>query len=49
MVERVLRTVEKDYPGSTKFRLIAETIRRLIGVWIDDLVWEIAATASARG
>lgn len=40
MVERVLLTVEKDYPGLDEFRLGAETIRRLIGVWIDDLVTE---------
>jgi len=40
MVERVLATVEKDYPGIDEFRTSAETIRRLIGVWIDDLVWE---------
>ena len=40
MVERVLLTVERDYPGVDEFRTSAETIRRLIGVWIDDLVWE---------
>jgi len=40
MVERVLSTVEKDYPGIEESRVSAETIRRLIGVWIDDLVWE---------
>ncbi len=40
MVERVLATVEKDHPGLEESRLAAETIRRLIGVWIDDLVWE---------
>ncbi|MGE0740853.1 MAG: deoxyguanosinetriphosphate triphosphohydrolase [Hyphomonadaceae bacterium] len=40
MVERVLATVEKDYPGIDEFRTSAETVRRLIGVWIDDLVWE---------
>ena len=40
MVERVLAVVEKDYPGIEESRLSAETIRRLIGVWIDDLVWE---------
>lgn len=40
MVERVLATVERDYPGLEEQRLIAETVRRLIGVWIDDLVWE---------
>jgi len=40
MVERVLATVERDYPNIDEFRLAAETVRRLIGVWIDDLVWE---------
>ncbi|MBX3428740.1 MAG: deoxyguanosinetriphosphate triphosphohydrolase [Hyphomonadaceae bacterium] len=40
MVERVLLTVERDYPGCDEFRTSAETVRRLIGVWIDDLVWE---------
>ena len=40
MVERVLTTAERDYPDLEEGRLIAETIRRLIGVWIDDLVWE---------
>lgn len=40
MVERVLATVEKDYPDLEEGRVIAETVRRLIGVWIDDLVWE---------
>jgi len=40
MVERVLLTVECDHPGVDEFRTSAETIRRLIGVWIDDLVWE---------
>lgn len=40
MVARVLATVEMDYPGLDEFRLGAETVRRLIGVWIDDLMWE---------
>jgi dGTPase len=40
MVERVLATVERDHKGLDEFRVIAETIRRLIGVWIDDLTWE---------
>jgi dGTPase len=40
MFERVLVTVERDHPGLDDDRLGAETIRRLIGVWIDDLVWE---------
>jgi dGTPase len=40
MIERVLATVEKDHPGLEESRAIAETVRRLIGVWIDDMVWE---------
>jgi len=40
MVARVLGEVERDYPELDEFRLIAETVRRLIGVWVDDLVWE---------
>ena len=40
MVARVLGTVERDYPDIEEGRLVAETIRRLIGVWADDLVWE---------
>ncbi len=40
MVARVLGEVERDYPEIDQFRQSAETIRRLIGVWVDDLVWE---------
>jgi len=40
MVARVLGEVEAEYPGLDEFRLSAETVRRLIGVWVDDLVWE---------
>ncbi len=40
MVERVAATVDKDYPGLEESRAIAETVRRLIGVWVDDIVWE---------
>lgn len=40
MVARVLGEVERDYPNLDEFRLSAETVRRLIGVWVDDLVWE---------
>jgi dGTPase len=40
MVGRVLGEVERDYPNLDEFRLSAETVRRLIGVWVDDLVWE---------
>lgn len=47
MVDRAVRTVEKDYPGLDEFRLSAETIRRLIGVWINDLVCESEARIAA--
>jgi dGTPase len=40
MIERVLATVERDYPGLEESRLIAEMVRRLIGVLVDDLVWQ---------
>jgi dGTPase len=40
MVARVLGQVEAEYPDLDEFRLSAETVRRLIGVWVDDLVWE---------
>jgi dGTPase len=40
MVARALGGVERDYPDLADFRLIAETIRRLIGVWVDDLIAE---------
>lgn len=40
MVERVAVTVDRDYPNLADARLVAETVRRLIGVWVDDLVWE---------
>jgi len=40
MVERVLVTVERDHPGLEEQRVAAELVRRLIGVWVDDLVWE---------
>jgi len=40
MVERALKTVEADYPGLEEARVVAELVRRLIGVWVDDLVWE---------
>ncbi|MEQ1617477.1 MAG: deoxyguanosinetriphosphate triphosphohydrolase [Terricaulis sp.] len=40
MLARVLGEVEAAFPGIEESRLIAESVRRLIGVWIDDLVWE---------
>jgi dGTPase len=49
MVARVLAEVERDHPGLDQFRLVAEAIRRLIGVWIDDLVWESSNRIAAAG
>jgi dGTPase len=49
MVARILAEVERDHPGLDQFRLVAETIRRLIGVWIDDLVWESSNRIAAAG
>jgi dGTPase len=40
MVERVAATVDADFPQLEQSRAIAETVRRLIGVWVDDIVWE---------
>jgi dGTPase len=40
MVARVLAGVEADYPDLEEGRAVAELVRRLIGVWVDDLVWE---------
>ena len=40
MVARVMASVDKDHPQLEEPRLIAETVRRLIGVWADDLVGE---------
>lgn len=40
MVERVAASVARDYPGLEEGRHISETVRRLIGVWVDDLVSE---------
>ena len=40
MVARVLDQVESDYPGIEESRVIAETVRRLIGEWVDDLTSE---------
>ncbi len=41
------RSVMEDYPGLDRHRLIAESIRRLIGVWIEDLVGEFRRRAAA--
>ena len=40
MLGRVVAEVERDYPGLEQSRLIGETVRRLIGVLVDDLVCE---------
>ena len=40
MVGRVIAAVERDYPGLEQSRVIGETVRRLIGEWVDDLVAE---------
>jgi dGTPase len=40
MVGRAIASVEGDYPGLAEDRLVAETVRRLIGQWVDDLVEE---------
>ena len=40
MVARVAASVDRDYPGLEEARHVAETVRRLIGVWVDDLVCE---------
>jgi len=42
MVERVAASVDRDYPELEETRHAAETVRRLIGVWVDDLCWETA-------
>ncbi len=40
MVGRVFQQVQKDYPLLDRDRIIAEAIRRLIGLWINDLTKE---------
>lgn len=45
MVGRVFRQVQKDYPLLDRDRVIGEAIRRLIGIWIDDLTSETAKRA----
>lgn len=40
MVARVALTVDRDYPELDEDLHVAETVRRLIGVWVDDLCWE---------
>ena len=43
MVARVMDSVDADYPKLEDGRLVAETVRRLIGVWADDIVVEAQA------
>jgi dGTPase len=40
MLGRVVAEIERDHPGLEQGRLIGETVRRLIGLLVDDLVWE---------
>jgi dGTPase len=40
LVASVLATVEADHPATDEFRKVAELVRRLIGVWVSDLVSE---------
>ncbi|MEZ5994570.1 MAG: deoxyguanosinetriphosphate triphosphohydrolase [Hyphomonadaceae bacterium] len=40
MVGRVLGEVVRDHASAEEFRLVAETVRRLIGVWVEDLIDE---------
>ncbi|MBL8550209.1 MAG: deoxyguanosinetriphosphate triphosphohydrolase [Hyphomonadaceae bacterium] len=46
MLHAVAVSVERDYPGLAEDRLIAETVRRCIGRWVDDLVAETQARAA---
>ncbi len=49
LVGGVIGAVEADYPALEQGRAIAEPVRRLIGIWIDDLVAESSARlASAK-
>jgi dGTPase len=43
----VLRDVIEQYPGIEKDRVISEAVRRLIGVWVGDLVAEFGRRAAA--
>lgn len=45
MVGRVFHQVQKDYPLLDRDRIIGEAIRRLIGIWIDDLTAETSRRA----
>lgn len=45
MVGRVFRQVQKDYPLLDRERIIGEAVRRLIGIWINDLTSETSRRA----
>ena len=45
LVGRIFHQVQKDYPLLDRQRVIAEAVRRLIGVWIDDLTAETSRRA----
>ncbi len=45
LVGRIFHQVKKDYPLLDRQRVIAEAVRRLIGVWIDDLTAETSRRA----
>jgi dGTPase len=44
----VFRDVMAQYPGLERDRLISESVRRLIGVWVSDLVGEFGRRAAAE-
>lgn len=43
LVGEVFAEVKKDFPYLERKRMVAEAVRRLIGVWIDDLLLETRA------
>ena len=45
LVGRVFTQVQKDYPLLDRERVIAEAVRRLIGIWINDLTSESSRRA----
>ena len=49
LVARVAAGVDRDYAGLEQARRVAETVRRLIGVWVDDLVRESARRLDQAG
>jgi dGTPase len=46
LVGDAFRQVRDDYPGIEKGRLISEAVRRLIGLWIGDLIAEFQRRAA---